>query len=362
MRLLIDILHPAHVHVFRNLASEMLAAGHDVVFTLREKDRTGELMRAYGFEYELLSHQRSGAALAIEFSERIIKMTGVVRRFRPHFMIGVMGPFIASVGRMRRILMGDKVRTMIVYGTEMARLTNWFAYPMANYVCTPDCYQGTVLGNHKPFPSYLSMAYLTPKRFTPDPEIVKAGGVEIHKPYYMVRFVSYEASHDLGTNGISLSKKYALIRMLEKRGRVLISSEKTLPADLEPYRLVAPAAHIHHFLYYASALVGESATMASECAVLGTPAFYISPVGRGFTDEQESRYGLVRNFTGADYDSDWLAEVQRTLDDDQFQSRIQAGHERLLSDKVDLTDWMMAFLQREYDIQHADTHSFQQNP
>ena len=35
--------------------------------------------------------------------------------------------------------------------------------------------------------------------------------------------------------------------------------------------------------------------MASESAVLGVPAIYVATTGRGYTDEQESRYGLVRN-------------------------------------------------------------------
>ena len=35
--------------------------------------------------------------------------------------------------------------------------------------------------------------------------------------------------------------------------------------------------------------------MASECAVLGVPSIYAAETGRGYTNEQESRYGLVRN-------------------------------------------------------------------
>jgi len=35
--------------------------------------------------------------------------------------------------------------------------------------------------------------------------------------------------------------------------------------------------------------------MASESAVLGVPAIYAASTGRGYTDEQERRYGLVFN-------------------------------------------------------------------
>ena len=37
--------------------------------------------------------------------------------------------------------------------------------------------------------------------------------------------------------------------------------------------------------------------MASESAVLGVPAIYIDNEGRGYTTEQENKYGLVYNYT-----------------------------------------------------------------
>jgi len=48
---------------------------------------------------------------------------------------------------------------------------------------------------------------------------------------------------------------------------------------------------------YCRAFIGESSTMASEAAVLGVPAVYAAETGRGYTDEQEQRYGLVRNLS-----------------------------------------------------------------
>ena len=38
MRILIDIGHPAHVHMFRNFAHIMESKGNEVIFTLRDKD------------------------------------------------------------------------------------------------------------------------------------------------------------------------------------------------------------------------------------------------------------------------------------------------------------------------------------
>jgi predicted glycosyltransferase len=352
MRLLIDILHPAHVHVFRHLAGTLTARGHEVRFTLREKECARELLDQYGVAYDVLSVQRRGAGLAWEFAARSAKLWRIAARFRPHFLAGVMGPSIAVVGRMRRLL-GDRVRSVIFYDTEMATMTNWFAYPLADYVCTPDCYQTAVRGHHIRYPGYHELAYLHPDRFLPDPNVVRAAGIEPHQPYFVVRFVSYAASHDIGTAGLTAERKVALVRELAARGRVVISSEAPLPTELEPYRLAIPASAIHHVLAGARLLVGESATMASECAVLGVPAVYISPVGRGYTDEEESRYGLVTNFTGPRFGDDWLRRVRQLADDPELAARARAARDRLLADKVDTTSWMVDFFEREFATHFA---------
>lgn len=38
MRILIDIGHPAHVHLFKNFTHEMEKRGHELLFTCRDKE------------------------------------------------------------------------------------------------------------------------------------------------------------------------------------------------------------------------------------------------------------------------------------------------------------------------------------
>ena len=51
MRILIDIGHPGHVHLFKNFARYMIEKGHEVLFTCREKEFEVFLLKKYGFEY-----------------------------------------------------------------------------------------------------------------------------------------------------------------------------------------------------------------------------------------------------------------------------------------------------------------------
>ena len=335
MKILVEILHPAHVHVFRNAIQHWRDRGDEVLILSREKDCAIPLLDAYGLPHTSISSigTRKGA-LFIEMGVRFTRMMKLARRFQPDLLIGIMGVTIAPVGKCLR------KPALVFYDTENAGITNRFVYPLAHLVLTPDCYQGKVKGRHETYPGYHELAYLHPERFTPDPAIARAAGVEPDEPYFLVRFVSWQASHDIGETGLTPDVKRQLVEKLSARGRVLISSEGPLPHDLECLRFASPPEQIHHVMAFANLLVGESATMASESAVLGVPAFFISETGRGYTDEQQARYGLVYNFK-ASRAREALDTLDTLLQNPNLQTEAREKQARLLNDKVDTTAWII---------------------
>ena len=52
MRVLFDMGHPAHVHLFKNTIFKLKKDGHDVKITARKKEVTHALLTAYGLDYE----------------------------------------------------------------------------------------------------------------------------------------------------------------------------------------------------------------------------------------------------------------------------------------------------------------------
>jgi predicted glycosyltransferase len=341
MRILIDVLHPAHVHFFRNFYEVMTDRGHELCITARDKDRSVDLLRRYGLPYEQISVQKSGGVgMVVEMTQRTGALLKVMQRFRPDVMTGIMGPSIALAGKLRR------VPAVVFYDTEFARQTNWFVYPLAHSVVTPDCYQGKVRGTHVTYPGYHELAYLHPDRFQPDPGRLAAYGVSADEPYSIVRFVSWQAVHDRNEKGLTGEQKRDLVATLEQHGRVLISSEASLPADLAGYQLDGPVEDIHHLLAYAQIIVGESATMSSEAAVLGVPAVMIATTGRGYTDDQERRYGLVRHFVEDDYDRAVAAVGEIMAGNPRELGR--AARARMLEDKIDVTRWMVEYFESTF--------------
>ena len=338
MRILVEILHPAHVHFFRNAIEFWKKRGDQVLVLSREKDVANELLEAYGIEFESISRLGSSkVSLVGEMLVRDYRMWSRARAFKPDVLVGIMGVTIVQVGKLIR------KPAIVFYDTENAKVTNRVVYPLAHSVCTPECYAAPVNGKHVRYPSYHELAYLHPERFTPDVSVVRSVGLEPDKPYFVLRFVSWQASHDVGESGFDLSLKRELVALLSERGRVLISSENPLPPDLEHLRFMAPVQHMHHVLSFATMLVGESATMASEAAVLGVPAFYIADTGRGYTDEQEATFGLVWNFSRRDARAA-LTKISELLDDPKTPELLSKRRERMLNERVDATSWLIEYV------------------
>jgi predicted glycosyltransferase len=291
MRVLVEILHPAHVHFFKHAIAAWTRRGDEVLVLSREKDCTNDLLTACGIPFRSISSIGSRKwQLLPEMVVRDFRMVRAAREFRPDVLVGIMGVTIVQVGRLIRR------PAVVCYDTENADLTNRFVYPLAHSVCTPTCYQAPVRGRHVTYPGYHELAYLHPRRFQPDRKVVESLGIDPGRPFFILRYVSWQASHDLGEQGLGAGFKRKIVGLLARRGRVLITSEAPLPEDLAPYHFPLPPAPMHDVLAFSRLRVGESATMASEAAVLGVPALFISDTGRGYTDEERD-YGLVFTFT-----------------------------------------------------------------
>lgn len=336
MKVLLDILHPAHVHFFRNAIEILRQDGHQVIVTSRDKDLTLRLLDLYQIPYVCISKEaESKGGLVKELLSRNRKLTKLVRSERPDVMASVAGTSTAQVGFLTR------TRNLIFYDTEPANIQNLISYPFATEVITPDCYKKKVFGCHVTYPGYHELAYLHPKRFSRNSEVLSESGIDPEEPFSVVRFVSWKALHDVKVRGFSLEEQRMLVNSLEKYGRVYITSESPLPEEFEHCRLPLPPEKIHHLLAFSRLFIGESATMASESVILGTPAIYFDVIGRGYTDEQEERYRLCFNYRPWEAEKA-IAKAEEVFSTDlknnaDFMSRVT----KMLSEKIDVTEFIV---------------------
>jgi len=85
MRVLVDIAHPAHLHYFRNFTRLFEEAGHEVLFTLRDKGIIKALAASYGLNYVVRS--REGNSKPVYAINAIKNIYRAAKEFRPDFFV-----------------------------------------------------------------------------------------------------------------------------------------------------------------------------------------------------------------------------------------------------------------------------------
>lgn len=288
MRVLFDIVHPAHGLFFVNPIRRLQKEGATIAIASRHKDVTCDVLDGFGFTHKPISRQASGTfGLALELATRDLAMLGMARRFRPDVMIGFGGVAISHVGKLTNI------PAIAFYDSENATLQTRLTWPFITHLYVPEAYTGQVPdGRTSRFRGIKEAALLHPQSFTPSAEIAKASGWAPEVDNFMIRTVGWHANHDIGKAGWSDGLLTALVSKLSAAGRVHISSERPLPAQLERYRYRGAVADVHHLLGHCRGYVGESTTMAREAALLGTPAIYDGVDHPGVTQELELE-GLI---------------------------------------------------------------------
>lgn len=288
MRVLVEIVHPANVLFFTRPMRHLRERGDEVRVVSRHKDMATTLLDSMSIEHTPISRAGSGLfGLASELLVRDTRLAGIVRKFRPHVMIGFGGLAISHVGR----LLG--VPAVAFYDTEVAKLQNRLAWPFITHLYVPDSYSGEVpAGRHTRVPGSKDLSYFHPSAFRASTEIAVRNGLDPQRDNFFVRLVSWRANHDLGKSGLSLDAARPLITRLQSLGKVHLSSERPLPPDLETLRYRGTPLDVHHLLAHCRLCIGESATMACEAALLGTPSIYASTDFRGYV-EQLVASGLI---------------------------------------------------------------------
>lgn len=343
MRLLVDMGHPAHVHFFKNAIRELEKRGHEVKITARDKDVTLELLEAYGFAYAVRGSGGAGTLRkGLGMARTDMKMLRIAKEFKPSVMAGILNPYTAQVSRM----VGAKSITFT--DTEHAKAAQRITFPFTDVIVTPEAYLLDHGEKHVRYNGYQELAYLHPNWFTPDPTVFDELGVTKDEKYAIVRFVSWEASHDVGQTGFTTKMKIKTVKEIEKHATPMITSEGKIPKELQKYQIRIPPHRIHDALYYATLYIGEGATMASEAAVMGTPNILINPLAKdcGNFKEMAEKYELLKYH---DSISGSFNDVIEFLVDENANSIWNERKENMLNEKIDLIPFLIQTLNQVKD-------------
>ncbi len=341
MKILVDIGHPAHVHLFKNFIWNMEKKGHEILITAKDKEVTLELLNNYGFKYETVGRYEKGTLSKIKDMISIdYREYKIAKKFKPDLLIGVAAVNAAHVSALLR-------RPCVVFDdTEHSSLEHRLYMPFSDAVCTPSCFKKDLGKKQVRFNGFKELAYLHPNYFKPNPEVLEELNLTKNDKFIIVRFISWNAIHDLGYTGLDLKSKIKLVKEMEKYVKVFITSESKLDKNFEKYKIKVSSEKMHDLLYYATLYVGEGGTTSTEAAILGTPSILIDSEAKfcGVHNELMNKYGL-QLYYDSDKKDDAFKKAVEILENENSKKDWQIKREKMLKDKIDVTKFMIDFIE-----------------
>lgn len=362
MRILVQLSHPAHYHYYRYVIDLLRKDGHEVFILIKTKDVLENLLKEAGETYyNINEHTHRGSKIGVLWDMIVRDMR--VLNFCLKYHIDLLTGSSAEVAHVGWLLHKPAICT----GEDDGAIIPLFVKctkPFMKVQLSPDT---TDRGGLEPvtihYPGFQKLAYLHPKRFTPNAEVLKQYKIDPTKPYFLMRFAKLNAHHDTGVQGISTEVAQHIIDLLSPHGQIYITSERELEPQFEQYRLHINPLDIHHVMAFATLYIGDSQSMAVEAAMLGVPSLRFNDfVGKkkiGVMEELEHVYGLTYGISSHEPER-LYAKIQELLNDQApdttLRSEFQARRQQMLADKIDVTAFFTWFIENyPTSVQSAKT-------
>jgi predicted glycosyltransferase len=306
--------------------------GHNVKFISVNKDVMNSLLNTFDVDYISLGDiPSSQISKILTVPSWTLKTLQIASKFKPDMFVSRALPHFAYASWILR------KPFLIFEDTEHATKIQSICFPFAKHIITPNSYLSHIGNKQIRFNGFSELAYLHPNYFTPNPAVLQELGLEEGDPFIIMRFVSWDASHDIGHHGIQ--NKIEFVKELEKYGRVLITSEGDMGPEFEKYKIKVSPEKLHDLLYYATLYIGEGGTTASEAATLGTHAIHISTTAKycGLFNMLHD-YGLMWTFD----DEKGVINISKNLLQERDLWKIgKEKRDSMVEDYLDVTDFMV---------------------
>lgn len=340
---------PAQIYFYKNIAQKLENDGNKIYMLIRAhgegKDLVNELGISY-YPYSLESNKLNSSKLSKVLSVPI----DIFRAY--NYLKNLDIDLVTGFGLYdvyASILLGA---TSIIFTDDESKLISMSCnaifnayYPFIDSLVTPTSFKCNYGKKHYKINSYKELSYLHPNYYIPNKNIYDILKIDRTQPYVLLRFNSHQAFHDMYINGFSKMDKIKLSRELEKYSHVFISNEGELPSELERYQIDIPKSRIHDVLYYANLFVTDTATMATEAAILGTPTIRCNTLA-GKNDlgnfiELENEYNLLFNFKSPKMA---IEKANELIQIPNLKECWRMRRDVLLKEKIDISEFFYKFI------------------
>lgn len=350
MKIVVDINHPAHVHYFKNFIRIMKERGHELLVTASEKDVSFKLLDLYNIKYINLGHYgNSNVKKLFSIPLMDLKYLLAIKNFKPDIFLGfgsIRASHIAFLLNKQCINFEDTEHSM-----EQILLYK----PFVKSICTPTFFRLDLGRKQIKFNGFMELAALHPKYFSPNPAVLTELGLNVEDNIILIRFASFNATHDSRSEHFDVQYIPDLINKLKDKGKIIISTEVELDSSLKKYQYKLSPDKYHDLLYYSKIYIGESSTSAMEAAVLGTPSINFEKIiiNRkehstaeifGVIAEYQNNYNLLLSYYDEVKMLEKIDEILK-LGLDKYKKQLYKNRERLLEDTIDVTEFMIWFVE-----------------
>lgn len=339
MKILIDINHPAHVHYFRNFIKMMEVKGHRFCVVNRDSKMINQLLDFYGIEHYIRNKRpvkKGTVASLINLLKMILWCIRISLKFHPDLYLGFGSSTCAITSCIFNkpcILMDD---------TEHNGMNHKLYLPCCSSVLTPFYFKKDLdnRGKQVSFNAYVEQLYLHSSLYNKGKDVLNELGVKSNE-YVLVRYIAYDAHHDLKAHPLSAETKKNIVKEIAKRYRVFVSLEKGVDDPFyDDYVLNISPEKMHNLEAHAKFMVTEGATMASESFVHGVPFLYINPLKCGNIDYECGHYPY-RSFQTTDGD-EAMKIIQQLMN---VQTDVDAEKKKVEEQTINPTAYLTWFVE-----------------
>ena len=337
MTVLFVTAHPAQIHNFRIVKKLLEDNGHQVFWASTNKDISVELLKLYTIDFYALERPKKGlVAKLVNLITNARIIAKIIRQKKIDIVVSRVSPYAAIACKAKGI------KHIGLADTEVSGIYDTIFSKLLDSLITSTTFERDLTKKQIRIPSNIELFYLHPNHFKNDISIFEYLNLKPNDSFAIVRFVGWNAYHDKGQQGFSEENKITLIRILQERLHVFISSEGYLPPSLEQYRIQMPYDKIHSVLANATIYIGEGASMASEAAILGSPAIFVNSIWSG-NGKDLSKYGLFHQFKSSEKEQARAIAKCKELLEHPILDNLSLKN-NYLEDKIDASSFLFWFI------------------
>lgn len=342
MRVLFYFVHPAKYHLFRVTINELMKDS-SVDIVINSKDVLEELVKNEGWKYTNIfpkgrnvSSKPSVVKSGFKFILTVLRLEKYLF-FHQRYDVFVTDDALVVNGWWRKmpsyIFNDNDIETI-----RINKILFYFAYRIISPRVTN---LGSFETKKISFNGNKALAHLHPKYFKPNSEILDKYNLKVDS-FCIIRVSKINATHDIGNQGISDEDLENLISLCSRFFKIIISSERKIDQKYKDYVFKGNPNDLSHLMNYATIVITDSATMASEAALMGTPNVLINSVGKKCSVNQD----LVNNELQYCFENykESINVIQRLLENSELRNKLKEKAKLYLDKCDDLNKFMLGII------------------